>query len=81
MSIIVVFASLIALEVVVLVSFVIDLRAGRMIALLAGPLIDVPLGTGVDVLADVTANAWAASMTALEFIPTLESSEEALSSC
>ena len=75
---IVVRAAVIALKVVVPVSFTIDLRSDVTIDALAGTVIGVAPDIGVHVLACADANMWEATVTALEFIPMLASSEEIL---
>ena len=73
---IVVTTAAIALELIVPFSYATDVRSGLMIDLLSGSGV-VP-NSDVDVLAGVDANMWASTMTALDSIPMLASSVEAL---
>ena len=75
---IVLVVAVIALEDVGPVSYAIDAWAGVIIDVLAGTVIGIATGISVDVSAGVDANIWAATKTALEFIPMLATSEEAL---
>ena len=68
----------IVLEVVIPAWYVVDLWAGMMINVIMGTVTGVVTGSGVDVLPTMAANIWAATMTALAFVPMLSLSEEAL---
>ena len=70
--------AVVVLEVVVPVSCATDMRTGVIVDVLAGTVIAVLPGIGLDVVARVVASILAVAMTASNSIPRLAPSEEAL---
>ena len=71
-------AAVVESGIVVRALYTLDLGTGATISALKGKAADVAPGIGLDVFAGANANTCAATMTALESILILTSSEEAL---